>query len=177
MSRIASVVHCAVLSACLLAASAAAAYTLKSAEGNFTAELQAEPRFTRLEEKASSGPYTRYQWMLDQGAVAWIVTYNDYKAGTVTGSDVTQLYNRAIWGGVDAVKGKLQSDNPVRQAGLPGRESKVFIPKGNLVMRQRIFIRGDRLYQNIYVGPAGSEDGKDVEAFFASFRLISEAGH
>jgi hypothetical protein len=163
----------AVLLCGLFAASAADAYTLKSSEGGFSAEFKAEPAFKKLEEKASSGPYARYQWLLDQGAYAWIVTYNDYPAGTIEKTGLQHAYQHAVDGGIRGVNGRMQSNNPVSNSGIAGRESTVFIPKGNLIMRQRIFIKGDRLYQNIYVGPPGSEKGKDVEDFFASFRLVN----
>jgi hypothetical protein len=155
----------------LFSASMAFAYTLKSDEGKFTAEMPAEPGFEKLNEKASSGPYVRYQWLTDQGAKAWIVTYNDYQSGTIQKTGLEQAYKNAVQGGVQGVKGELRNEKSITQSGISGKESMVFMPSGPLIMRQRIFIIGDRLYQNIYVGPPGTENDTEVDAFFASFRV------
>ncbi len=155
---------------CALSANIAFAFTLKSDEGKFTAEMPAEPAFEKLNEKTSSGPYVRYQWLTDQGSKAWIVTYNDYTAGTITKTGLEQAYKNAVQGGVQGVNGELRSENVVTQSGISGREALISMV-GPLVMRQRIFIIGDRLYQNIYVGPPGSENDTEVNVFFASFRV------
>ena len=154
-----------------LSAGLAAAYTLKSDEGRFTAEMPAEPGFEKLNEKASSGPYVRYQWLTDQGSKAWIVTYNDYQTGTIAKTGLAQAYKNAVEGGVKGVKGELRDEKSINQSGITGKESLVFMSNGPLIMRQRIFIVGDRLYQNIYVEPPGSENDAEVNAFFASFRV------
>jgi hypothetical protein len=155
---------------CVLFANVVFAYTLKSDEGKFTAEMPAEPAFEKLNEKASSGPYVRYQWLTDQGAKAWIVTYNDYPAGTIAKTGLEQAYKNAVQGSIRSTQGELRSDKVITQAGTSGHEVLISIA-GPLNMRQRIFIIGDRLYQNIYVGHPGTEDDAEVNAFFASFRV------
>jgi hypothetical protein len=69
------------------------------------------------------------------------------------------------------VKGDLRANDPITVGVLQGREVVAVVP-GGLVLRQRFFIEGDRLYQNMYVGPVGSQDDPAVEAFFASFRVM-----
>jgi hypothetical protein len=155
---------------CVLFADIAFAYTLKSDEGRFTAELPAEPAFSKLDETASSGPYVRYQWIADQGAKAWIITYNDYPAGTIAKTGLEQAYKNAVKGSIQGTKGELRSDKTITQAGISGHEILVSIA-GPLIMRQRIFIMDDRLYQNIYAGPPDTEDDAEVNAFFAAFRV------
>jgi hypothetical protein len=155
---------------CVFFADIAFAYTLKSNEGKFTAEMPAEPTFEKLNETAASGPYVRNQWLTDQGAKAWIVTYNDYTTGTIAKTGLEEAYKSAVQGSVRGTKGELRSDKAITQAGTSGHEILVSIP-GPFIMRQRIFIVGDRLYQNIYVGTPGTEDDAGVNAFFASFRV------
>jgi hypothetical protein len=155
---------------CVLFANIAFAYTLKSDEGRFTAELPAEPTFSKLNETASSGPYVRYQWLADQGAKAWIITYNDYPAGTIAKTGLEEAYKNAVQGSIRGTKGELRSNKAITQADTSGREILISVA-GPLIMRQRIFIIGDRLYQNIYVGPPGTEDDAEVNAFFAFFRV------
>jgi hypothetical protein len=155
---------------CVFFADIAFAYTPKSDEGKFTAEMSVEPTFEKLNEKAASGPYVRNQWLTDQGAKAWIVTYNDYTAGTIAKTGLEEAYKSAVQGSVQGTKGELRSEKAITQAGTSGHEILVSIP-GPFIMRQRIFIVGDRLYQNIYVGPPSDEDDAGVDAFFTSFRV------
>jgi hypothetical protein len=156
----------------LLIVSAAAAFTLESDEGRFTIELIEKPAFEKLHEKTAAGYFVdRYQWLLDQGEVAWIVTYGDYPEADVKRLGAETMYDNGAKGSVDGVKGKLQKQGPIQHSGVRGRELFVAVPEGNMVMRQRLFLVGTRLYQNVYVGPAGSEQNGDVDVFFNSFQI------
>jgi hypothetical protein len=150
----------------------ASAFTLNSDEGQFKVELPDRPSFEKLNEKTASGqPYVRYQWLVDQGEKAWIVTYNDYQRGTVDRVGREKMYDNGVDGSVKAVKGTLRSNRPIDHDGVHAREIIVRVPEGPMVMRQRLFIVGDRLYQNIYVGPPGTEDSGEVQDFLASFHI------
>ena len=71
---------------------------------------------------------------------------------------------------VDLCSGELRKDARVKVSGASGREVLVGLDK-NQVRRQRVLIAKGRLYQIIYVGPAGSEATAAVNGFFDSFRL------
>lgn len=157
---------------CAFGVSAAQAYTLRSDEGNFVAEFLAEPGYKKHEETAKDGQkYSRYEWLLDQGEKAWIVTYNDYRAGTISKQGLEKSYENAIAGSVQAVKGELKNVIPISNHGTSGREAFIFMPSYNLIMRQRIFFVGDRIYQILYVGPVGSEKDKVVDDYLASLAI------
>jgi hypothetical protein len=161
-----------VVCAFLLMVGAAAAFTLNSDEGRFTIELIDKPAFEKLHEKTAAGYFVdRYQWLLDQGEVAWIVTYGDYPEADVKRLGAETMYDNGAKGSVDGVKGQLQKQEPIQHSGVRGRELFVTVPEGNMVMRQRLFLVGTRLYQNVYVGPAGTERNGDVEVFFKSFEI------
>jgi hypothetical protein len=151
---------------------AAQAYTLRSDEGKFVAEILAEPSYKKLEETAKDGQkFTRHEWMLDQGEKAWIVTYNDYKPGTVANQGIEKSFENAFAGSVAAVKGELRDIAKISNSGTPGREALIFSPSYNMMLRQRIFFIGDRIYQAIYVGPVGSEKGSIVDVFLGSLKM------
>jgi hypothetical protein len=161
----------AIILLCALAG-AAHAYTLKSSEGAFAAEMLAEPGYKRLDETAKDGQqYVRHEWLLDQGAKAWIVSYNDYKAGTIAKQGLEKSFENAIKGSTQAVKGELRSTTKIDNYGVAGREAQIFMSSYNLVMRQRVFFVGDRLYQAIYVGPPGSEKDQVVDDFMKSLNM------
>ena len=145
----------------------AAAYVLKSDEGRFSIELPAEPSFQAIDEQSAAGAHVRYQWLLDQGHRAFIVTYNDYARA----SEAEALYDSGLEGALAATNGSLVRQQPVTLEGLRGREFLARMPSGNM-LRQRLFLIGNRFYQTIYVGSPGSEVEPAVEAFLASFRVV-----
>ena len=158
--------------ACALSASSADAYSLNNREGRFSAELPDEPKFEKLREQTKAGYHVdRYQWLVDKGETAWIITYGDYPPADVRRIGVETMYDNGVQGSVEGVKGTLRDQGPVDHSGVRGRELFVHVPEGNLVMRQRLFILNNRLYQNVYVGPDGTERTPEVEAFLNSFRM------
>jgi hypothetical protein len=143
----------------------ASAYKLKSALGGFVAELNSEPRFTKYNSTTVYGKYTRYEWLLDDGAKAWIVGYSDYATkGVIAKAGLQNALETAVQS--TAGKNKLRSAQPITRWGLTGRDFLIDLPD-KLVMRSWIF----RLYQAIFVGPIGSEDSADVTAFLENFRF------
>jgi hypothetical protein len=170
MSRLVRVLSLVV--ACLVMVGQAAAYTLVSQEGRFSIEFLAEPKFEKFNEKTDAGYFVeRPQWLLDRGTTAWIVSYGDYPLSDVQRIGAENMYDNSTRGAVEAVKGKLEQSVSVNTSGVQGREIFVLVPGGNMSMRQRFFVTGNRLYQNVYVGPAGSERDATVEAFLASFKI------
>jgi hypothetical protein len=151
----------------LTAVGQAAGYVLKSDEGGFSIELPAEPSFQAIDEQSAAGIHVRYQWLVDLGHRAFIVTYNDYaRAG-----EAESTYDNGVEGALKATGGDLLRQAPVALDSLRGREFFARMPSGN-TLRQRLFLIGNRFYQTIYVGPAGSEADAAVEAFLASFRVV-----
>jgi hypothetical protein len=155
----------------VLSVGAAHAYILNSDEGRFSIELPAQADFKTFNEQSELGPHTRYQWLVDQGEKAWLVTYNDYPQPRA-GGDTEKAYDIGMNGSIQATKGTLKSQRSVENSGVRGREFYIELPGGQII-RQRLFIVGKRLYQNIYVGPAGTENGLEVENFLPSFRIRS----
>jgi hypothetical protein len=101
-----------------------------------------------------------------------MASYQDCKpAGILADLGHVDVFKSAIKGMLKAVKGDLRANDPIEVGALPGREVVVIVP-GGLILRQRFFIKGDRFYQNMYIGPRGSQDDSAVEAFFASFRVM-----
>ena len=157
---------------CMLMAGHAAAYTLNSKEGRFTAVFPAEPKFTKENLKTSAGYFVdQFQWLLDQDAVAWLVIYGDYPAAEVKRLGSETMYDNGMRGSVEAVKGTMIRSESINHSGVRGRDSLVDIPADKMILRQRLFVVGSRLYQNIYVGPSGSERDANVEAFLNAFQM------
>jgi len=151
--------------ASLLLAIAAGAFQFKDEAGRFSARFPAEPSLDRQEGSSALGPHVHTTWEVDLDGRHWSVTYTEYSTPPV------KNYDKNVMGLLTATKGKLIRQAKIEQAGVDGREVVTLLPD-NAVMRQRMFLVGNRLYQAVYAGPAGTEAGADVELFMTSFQLL-----
>ncbi len=162
----------AALLAFLAAAPFANAFELKSYEGRFSVEFPSAPAFQTI-RNVGSCIAARHEYRLSERGRVWMASYQDCKpAGMLADIGVNPML-RDFWKGVvKSVGGELRANDPIEHGPLSGRQILVFVPQGKLILRQRMFIEGDRIYQNMYVGPFGTQDDPEVEAFFASFRVM-----
>jgi hypothetical protein len=82
---------------------------------------------------------------------------------------VQKVYDPSISAVAASFKGKLVSQKTIRQSGVEGREILIDIP-GSQEARERLLWIGNRLYQIMYLGKAGTASTPDVDAFFNSFK-------
>ena len=115
----------------------------------------------------------------DGGPVADMVIYCDYPAGSVAKSGGPDaVCKNASDGAVKNVGGTVRTSFPYHLGDVQGLEIVADIPSKDpntpanaSVARIRFFVVGDRLYQLMYIGPAGSETNSKAVAFLDSFRL------
>jgi flagellar hook-basal body complex protein FliE len=115
----------------------------------------------------------------DGGAIAHMVIYCDYPAGSVASSGgPDKVCANASDGAVKNVNGTVRTSSPCQLgdinglevvADIPSKDPKV--PADASVARLRFFVVGDRLYQVMYIGPAGTETTMKALTFLDSFRL------
>lgn len=153
------------VAACLLLAGGAAAFQFKDEAGKFSARFPAEPTLDKQEGSSPSGPHVHFTWEVDIDGRHWSVTYTEYTTAPV------KNYDKNVMGLLAATKGKLVRQAKIEQAGVDGREVLTLLPD-NAVMLQRLFQVGNRFYQALYAGPAGTETAADVETFMESFQLL-----
>ena len=104
-------------------------------------------------------------------SVTYTALYSDYPAGSVGQMPAETIYDGAINGAIGQAGGTLKSSTIVEANGVVGREAVFDAPSQRESVRVRYFLIGDRLYQVAYDGPAGSESGKDANAFLESFKI------
>jgi hypothetical protein len=156
----------------LFGASFAAAFGVKDYAGRFIIEFPGEPTVSTHTLRGQCGP-THYDFVYKQGSRVYQVRYSDCKpTGFLSDMGVRTVYKNMMKLAIDSIDGQLRSSDPVEQGLMSAREFTAFIPRGKLVMRERIYVEGDRVYQNIYIGPDGTDDEPEVNAFFASFKII-----
>lgn len=135
-----------------------------SGEGKFSITFPAKPEHKT--EKPQSGEVNLF--VVNQGARAWLASYSERGSGAAKSAGAGADLER--WAGSAASGGKLRRSSKLTVAGHPAREVLVELDNG-MVRLQRGIIAGPRLYQVLYVGPAGSERAPEVKRFFDSFRL------
>ena len=165
MARILGRLICIVF-AFVVVTGGANAYTLTSTEEHFTAVFPGEPNLDKSNGKTNSGDqYSLSTWTFSSsdGTTAWGVLMATYT------NAVQKVYDPSISAVAASFKGKLVSQKTIRQSGVEGREILIDIP-GSQEARERLLWIGNRLYQIMYLGKAGTASTPDVDAFFNSFK-------
>ncbi|TVS19961.1 MAG: hypothetical protein EA424_06405 [Planctomycetaceae bacterium] len=84
-------------------------------------------------------------------------------------STVTERYEMAAQFTADAVNGTVEHNGPIEQHGLRGRDQKIVVK--DHVLRARVFVVGDRVYQAQVVYMPGLLHSEAVEYFLNSFTI------
>src|SRR5579883_3111676 len=139
-------------------------------KSGFTVMMPGEPSLEQQQIKGSSSPNNIYG--VKEGNESFVVSYTDYPTGIVKQAGPAQVMNGVENGAVNAVKGKLRSQRDVALGDAQGREA--IIDTGDYTLKARYYLAGDRLYQVVYFGQKGSEDGADANKFLDSFRVTPD---
>lgn len=144
--------------------------TLTVAEDAFTAELPDKPKYSTVQMKSGQGfPYTMHQYLLEKGAVAYVVQTAVYP------KDVNVANPQAnLQGGLDnAAKnmegGKWETVSWVKYQGLTASDA-IGLRSGHAI-RSFSVMRGARIVTLTYAGPPDTARSPDAERFMKSLRL------
>jgi hypothetical protein len=77
-------------------------------------------------------------------------------------------------GAAQGVNGKLVSSKETKLGDYPGREFEVELLGGKAILRGRVFLVDQRLYQVMAIAPADVADSPSIERFLDSFRLTKD---
>ncbi len=147
-----------------IAASAANADVFSSPDGSFTVEFPGRPALVKTQGRTDKGTaYEESRWSVRAKDGYWAVAIFAY--ATPRKAD----YDAAVNGAVAAAKGRLASDEPIRQDGVEGREILIDAgPSG--AIRERIFWVAGTLYFVVYGGAnLAAATSPDVDEFLISF--------
>jgi hypothetical protein len=153
--------------------------TLVDDAGRFVASLPKPVQRDSQQVPTKVGNIAMNMVYYDGGAIAYMIIYCDYPAGSVAGSGgPDKVCANASGGAVKNVNGTLRTSSPCQLGDVKGLEIVADIPSKDpqvpanaSVARVRFFVVGDRLYQVMYIGPTASETGPKAVAFLNSFRL------
>lgn len=148
--------------------------TVADKDGRFVADFPPPIQRDSQEVDSAAGKVTMKKIYHDAGNMACMVVYSDYPAGSVeqTGgpAKVCQNASEAALNGLE--NGKLRTSSPCQLDDVKGLEMVVDVPPSKAVIRIRFFVIGDRLYQIMYLSPAGQEASAEARAFFGSFHFM-----
>jgi len=115
----------------------------------------------------------KLELMKDNGKVIYMVTYNVIAALEKAPPDTHKLiFNNTRDNLAKSLNGKLLGEKELKVDGTAGgREFLVETPLFG-VYRTRIYIVGDRLYQQILMAPKDVATGKDADKYFDSFKIV-----
>jgi hypothetical protein len=174
--RICGLRFAALLVACIvLSSGGASAETLDAPQWHFRVSFPCQSQIggQTVDTKAGRVAITTYACGDDQ--TAYFVAINDYPPGIVKPEIVDSMYAGGINQAAKSANGSIRGITPYTLGGINGREALIDQLDVKRAIRQRVFIVGDRLYQIMYLGPAGTEQGKTCTDFLDSFILITTA--
>ena len=104
------------------------------------------------------------------------MSYWDYPPGLVQPDKLEKMLDASRDGSVANVGGKLVREEKITLMGNPGRDLVIDTGSsagpGARLLRGRLFIVGNRMYQIMVVTPKNQKSSPETEAFLQSFKLL-----
>ena len=137
--------------------------------GGFSVLFPGEPKIKF--DPATLDGVASHEYLVQSGPIVYDVSYDQYSPGTLSARSKSHVLGLA--------RDRLVAGQPVRlladtlvQAGTEVGREVIFQEADGYTQTYRLYVMGDRLYQTIAGGPAGSELDPDVKRFEDSFRLL-----
>jgi hypothetical protein len=151
---------------CSLVADSANAVVFNSPDGAFTVEFPGRPILAKSQGRTDKGTaYEKSQWSVRTKDGYWSVSTFTYAKPRKAD------YSANVNGAVSAAKGRLVSDQPIRQDSVNGHEILIDAGKSG-VIRERILWVASTLYFVAYAGEAAAANGSEVDEFLVSFEAV-----
>jgi hypothetical protein len=151
------------------------AEALDAPQWNFRATFPCQSQIGGQTVDTAAGRVAITTYACGDDQIAYLVAINDYPSGTAKPERVDTMYAGGIDQAAKSANGTIRSITPYTLGGVSGREAVVDQQDQKGTIRLRIFIVGDRLYQIMYLGPVGTEQGASCLDFLNSFTLIATA--
>lgn len=144
-----------------------------SSEAKFTVSFPSKPKESQREDKTPDGRavVTHFQ-SVDDGkqyfATSWVLmpaTPRDKQARDRVLDSASEGALKSVAGGT------LVSKKKITLGKAAGLDYVIDVPKDSQRLRQRVFLVGDKLVQQTYSGPKGSETGASVKQFVDSLKF------
>lgn len=148
------------------------AEAVTSKDGHFAATFPGAARMSSAPVQSGDVTVRMTMYAFENGVFSYYVTYSDYPPQVFARTSQGQALTNVIHSTVANVKGKVTHEETITIGNVSGREVVIDVPAQNALMRERLLLVGNRLYQIVYGGPQGSENSKAALDFLNSFRLL-----
>lgn len=141
------------------------------AGAGFTVYMPDEPEERKTSVRAGEQDLTLNQYVLStEDKSAYLVMFSELPAERRASDDA--ILRAAKTRVIDTLKGQLISEQSVSAGDISGNELQIQTDQGSVV-RQRMFVSGNRFYQAIAAGPREFIRSSDTDKYFRSFRLAA----
>ena len=154
-----------------LALTGAHAETLRSSAQNFSAAFPCKTREAGQQVRTPLGNIPTITYSCESGDGVYYVAVSNFPKGFIAKRTVAAASMDAIAGAAENVKGTVRHNTSAKLGNLSGRDATIDIAAQKTVIHLRVFFAGDRQYQVMYLGPAGTETSKPAMQFLGSFKL------
>ena len=143
-----------------------------SKDGKFSVALPGKPAEKKSKAKVGDGEADLHLFTVSHKGSAFIVTYSDYPKDKI-GADREKFVADRVEANVAGLKGKVLSNEKLTlgKDKHPGREARVELGEKKQLYRARVYLVGTRVYQVVVLGPDEFVKGKEVDDYFASFKV------
>lgn len=144
----------------------------KSESGGFIVKFPGTPKEEKTTANTQAGPIEAISYSVSNNKISYTVAYNDYPEELVKSSKPDDILNGARDGAVTNTKGKLLNELIINLDNYPGRDFRYELSGGIGIVRQRIYLVNNRLYQIMTATESEDMFLNSITEFFDSFRLI-----
>lgn len=166
-----------ILAFCLASCSGPALKEFKSEAGRFSVmtpvELQEEAKTLETE----AGKIDLHLFAAQEDNIAYVIAYSDYPPENAPPDYAEKMLDGARNGAVGNTLGKLVSETKISLSGYPGRELLIETrgeDRPPSIIKGRLFMVKNRLYQVTVVAPWGKAGDKIIDDFLQSFKLLGQ---
>jgi hypothetical protein len=147
----------------------------KSESGRFSVMTPVPLKETTQELESESGKIKLYLFTGQDGNIGYFISYCDYPPEVAKPERAEAMLDGARNGAVSNARGKLAGETRVSLGDNPGREvviEAVGPQEWAIVIKGRLFMVKNRLYQIMVVSPRGRAGAAEYDAFLQSFKLL-----
>jgi hypothetical protein len=147
----------------------AQAETVNDAQWGFSAAFPCPSETTTTPMPTKAGPGTVIRLQCESDSV-YEVNINDFPKGYSLNAD--EEYKEGIDGVTSSAHGTVRQTTNYTLGAVTGRDAIMDLPGDQpIAVHIRIFVVGQRMYELLYIGAPGTENGNAALAFLNSFKL------
>jgi hypothetical protein len=146
---------------------------LVSKPGKFSIAMPGQAAEQVRDIPTPGGNSELHLFILEQGNMAYFVSYNDYPVGVVI-ENTDELLEAACAGSIQTAKGELKSKSDIKLGNLPGKEINYTIPLPggkSANGRSKLYLKGNRLYQVLVLSAGDEVNSPASKNYFNSFKV------